>query len=136
MQPLFFFMAMKKIILFVLLLACLLPSCHYDERNAEKVAYAYLNALANYKVEEAKQYATPETCQETLTIAENLVAMVDTAYIISDTPAKIEIQELVIVNDTMAHVKYVKNTPIKHNMQGELQLVKRNNKWQAHDMLR
>ena len=62
--------------------------------------------------------------------------MVDTSYIISDTPAEINIQELVIHDDTLATVKYVKNTPLKHNMQGELQLVKRDNQWQVHDMLK
>ena len=92
-------------------------SCNQEKREIKHVAQAYLDALANYKVEEAKPYATSETCNTTLLVAAQLVTMVDTAYIISDTPATIDIQEVVIENDSMAVVKYVKNTPIKHDMQ-------------------
>lgn len=129
-----FFIMKKGIIL--LLLSLVLLSCHREEKKAEETAYAYLCALANYKVEEAEVYATSETRETTLALSKQLLAMVDTSYIISDTPAEINIQELVIHDDTLATVKYVKNTPLKHNMQGELQLVKRDNQWQVHDMLK
>lgn len=126
---------MKKVFVLLILLSFVFVSCHQEQKNIEQVAYAYLEALANYKVEEAKPYATPETCKTTLAISEQLLAMVDTAYIISDTPAIIDIQEIIVENDTMAVVKYVKNTPLKHDMKGELRLVKRERQWWAHDLL-
>lgn len=126
---------MKKGII-LLLSSLVLLSCHREEKKAEEIAYAYLNALANYRVEDAEVYATSETRETTLALSKQLLAMVDTSYIISDTPAKIDIQELIIQDDTLAKVKYVKNTPLKHNMQGKLQLVKRGNQWQAHDILK
>lgn len=129
------FFMMKKILAILVLLSFVFISCHQEQKNIEQVAYAYLDALANYKVEEAKPYATSETCKTTLAISEQLLAMVDTAYIISDTPAIIDIQEIIVENDTMAVVKYVKNTPLKHDMKGELRLVKRERQWWAHDLL-
>lgn len=120
----------------LILLSLVFVSCNQEKREIKHVAQAYLDALANYKVEEAKPYATSETCNTTLLVAAQLVTMVDTAYIISDTPATIDIQEVVIENDSMAVVKYVKNTPIKHDMQGSLHLVKRDQKWEAHDLIR
>jgi outer membrane lipoprotein-sorting protein len=126
---------MKKKISILVLLLIVFASCQQEEKKAEKIAYAYLNAMANYRVDEAEMYATPETSKTTLVLSKQLLAMVDTAYIISDTPAKIDIQELVIQDDTLATVKYVKNTPLKQNMQGELLLVKRGKQWLAHDVL-
>lgn len=126
---------MKKGII-LLLLSLFFLSCHREERKVRDTAHAYLSALANYKVENAELYATNETLETTLALSKQLLAMVDTSYIISDTPAEIDIQELVIHDDTLAKVKYVKNTPLKHNMQGELQLVKRGGQWQAHDILK
>ena len=127
---------MKKEFVVLTLLSVFFISCNQEEKRIEQVAQAYLDALANYRVEDAKPYATEETCNTTLLIAEQLVTMVDTAYIISDTPATIDIQEVAIENDSMAVVKYVKNTPIKHNMLGSLHLVKRGHKWEAHDLIR
>ena len=51
---------MKKGII-LLLLSLVLLSCHREEKKAEETAYAYLSALANYRVEDAEVYATSET---------------------------------------------------------------------------
>lgn len=125
---------MRKIII-ILVLLVIFVSCNRETKKIENTARAYLEALANYRVDEAKDYATMETCNTTLLISEQLLTMVDTAYILSDTPATIDIQEVVIENDSVSVVKYVKNTPLKHDMKGELCLVKRNNQWLAHDVL-
>lgn len=127
---------MKKFFVILFFLPTVFISCHQENKKIERVAQAYLEALANYKVKEAKPYATPETCSSTLAVSEQLVSMVDSAYIISDTPAIIEIQEIVMESDSIALVKYVKNTPLRHDMQGELYMVKRERQWLAQDLIR
>lgn len=122
---------MKKILVFCLL-AFIFWSCADEEKEVQENAYAYLNAMANYQVSEAAHYATDKTCETTLKVAEKLLTLVDSSYIASDTPATIDINEVLFTSDSTAEVKYTKNTPIKKNITGVLQMVKCGNKWLAH----
>ena len=87
--------------------------------------------MANYNIDEAEPYATPETRNTTLVIARHLVQAVDSSYIISDTPAKIKILDIEIYNDTQAYAVYRKTTPIK-DFYDTLYLRKRDGDWYAH----
>ncbi len=122
---------MKKILVFCLL-AFIFWSCTSKEKEVHENAYAYLNAMANYQVSEAAHYATDNTRETTLKVAEKLLTLVDSSYIASDTPATIDINEIIFTSDSTAEVKYTKNTPIKKNITGVLQMVKCDNKWLAH----
>lgn len=109
----------------------LLTACASDEEKIEKVAYKYSYAMANYDVDGAEKYATPETVETTLNTARGLLTIVDTNYIKSDTPATIEITNIQIVDDTSAVVTYHKTTPIK-DFSSTLDVRKRHGRWLAH----
>ena len=57
---------------------------------------------------------------------------VDTSYIASDTPAKLEVTNMEMTSDTSAVVSFVKNTPIKQDLRFAVEVRKRNGKWLAH----
>ena len=126
---------MRKIapILMSVLILTLAASCSQpsEETRIKKVAHHYAYAMANYKVEKAERYATEETCNTTLRQAHFYATHVSPEYIESDTPAKIEITQLTILDDTSAYTIYHKTTPIK-DFSDTLQMRKRNGEWKAH----
>ncbi|MCQ2291626.1 MAG: hypothetical protein MJZ39_00500 [Bacteroidales bacterium] len=112
-------------------LALLLSSCNSEEKMIQKAAMGYLDAMGNYRIAEAEQFASKETIETTLTIIQkNIMPNMDSSYIKRNTPATIEILEVNIQTDTTAVVNYKKTTPIKVQ-EGSLNLVKRDEKWQA-----
>ena len=128
---------MKKHFSFILCfsaLALLLTGCNLNERKARKVGYNYANAMANYQVQEAAQYATEETKNTTLVIAQRLTDAVGEEYVKSDTPAKVEIVTFTRIDDTTAIINFHKTTPIKDS-RFSLLLRKRNSRWLVHDTI-
>lgn len=128
---------MKKHFSFILCLsalALLLAGCDRNEKQARKVGYNYAYAMANYRVQEAAQYATEETKNTTLVIAQRLTDAVGEEYVKSDTPAKVEIVKYSQLDDTTAVIEFHKTTPIK-NSNFPLLMRKRNGQWMAHDTI-
>ena len=117
-----------------ILLVLLFVSCKSDKEKATSVAYKYANAMANYQVAEAAQYASEETKKTTLVMADRLIKAVGEKYIASDTPAKVEILDMRITDDTVGLAVFHKTTPIK-DMMCQLNLRKRNGKWVAYDTI-
>lgn len=113
------------------LIMFLLSACHSEQNAVETAAYGYLDAMGNYRIKDAEAFATPATIESTLHVIEEVIMPnTDTDYIKSNTPASIEITEVIMGNDTTATVKYKKTTPIKVQ-EGELKLVKQSGKWLA-----
>ena len=112
------------------LAAALTTACNPEKEAAKSVAYEYSAAMANYDIDKAETYVTPET-KETLRRARNIVRGVGEEYIRQDTPATIEITDITIKDDTIAVASYHKHTPIK-DFDGTLDLRKRNGNWLAH----
>lgn len=112
----------------------LLSACSSQEKQIEKVAYAYNYALATYNIEAAMPYATQETQESTLQMAKKIIAMVDSNYLKADSPATIEITNIKMVNDSLAIATYHKTTPLK-DMELTTELRRRNGKWLAHEVL-
>lgn len=121
---------MKKI-LFSILGILLLSSCS-EQKTIEKAAYDYLDAMGNYRIEDAKPYASRQTCEKTLDVLQkSLMPKVDTNYIKSNTPATIEILGVEVLSDTTAVVNYKKTTPITVQNDGRLDMIKEDGRWCA-----
>lgn len=125
----------KKQILIIgglaLAIAFLAMSCKGDEQMIEKNAYAYLDAMGNYRISEAENYATTETINNTLHfIEETIMPNLDQNYVRQNTPATIEINQVTIIDDSTAEVAYTKTTPIQVQ-EGKLAMVKENQEWKA-----
>lgn len=108
-----------------------LVGCATQEQQIKKAAYNYSYALANYDISSAEPYCTPETQQTALAYAKAMLPNVDSSYIRSDTPGKIEITAVKMQSDTTAIVTYHKTTPVK-DFVGELEMRKRGEQWLAH----
>lgn len=121
----------KNVFIGLLGIALLFTGCNSEEKMIQNAAYGYLNAMGNYHLSEAVPFASKETVEETIKVIEHVIMPnMDSTYIKRNTPATIEILEIVQENDTAAVVTYRKTTPIKVQ-RGTLNLVKRENKWQA-----
>lgn len=129
---------MKTTICFIcaVLLFCGCASEKAAEKKAvKKVAYEYIWSLANFDVNRAEKYASNETKKETLGTARTLMAQTDRKVIEQDLPAKVRITNVKLTSDTTATAVWHKTTPRKKNSR-EIELRKRNGKWQAHDLLK
>ena len=106
-------------------------SCGNPKRAIKEAAYNYLYAMANYKIDDAVPYCTKETQEGVLETGRNLMKAVEPGYIESDTPAKIQITDIKVVNDSMAVVSYRKTTPLKKQV-GDVDVIKRDGQWKVH----
>lgn len=127
---------MKKIFfpLFLLVIVILCAGCNLNEKKAREVGYNYAFAMANYQVDEAAKYATPETQNSTLILAKNFTKRVGEEYVKRDTPAKVEPVYFTFLDDTSAIMNFHKTTPIK-DIHFSLLLRKRDGQWLAHDTI-
>jgi len=116
-------------------------ACNNDARQIERVAYGYLDAMGNYRIEQAEPYAAPETIEGTLHFIEkNIMAeAADSSselahYIKSNTPATITINKVEILNDSVATANFTKTTPLLTHSK-DITLVKRNGEWKVYQVL-
>ena len=99
--------------------------------NAEK----YIDAMANYDIESARQYATDETKNITLQFIEGfMMPKLDSSFIKKNTPAIIRIDSVTSADDTTATVYYNKKTPIRTDVV-TLDMRLRNGQWLAHQVI-
>lgn len=110
-----------------------MSACSKDKRQINEAAYGYLYALGNYRPNEARPYATTETAEVTLAFWERVMEHTDPSVYANNIPAEITIKEVRIV-DTTAIAEFHKQTP-STEQDGEVNLVKRNNKWFVHEIL-
>ena len=109
-------------------------SCGNPKKKIEKIAYKYLYAMANYRVDDAVPFCTQETLDGVIAQSREMIKNVQKGYIESDTPAKVKILSVEITSDTTAIAHFNKVTPIKeHN--GQIDLVCRNGQWLVHVLL-
>ena len=99
------------------------------------MAYEYIWSLANFDIQRAEKYASTETKKETLGTARTLMAQTDKKVLEQDLPAKVRITNVKLTSDTTATAVWHKKTPRKRNSR-EIELRKRNGKWQAHDLIK
>lgn len=125
------YIQMKRI-LFIVISAVVLASCgNNPQKEIEKNAYGYLDAMGNYRIDDARPYASTPTCERTLDVLQKyILPKTDTNYIISNTPATIDILGVELLSDTTAVVSYSKTTPLQVQS-GKLDMVKEGARWCA-----
>ena len=118
--------------LFLVISVMVLASCGSNpQKEIEKNAYGYLDAMGNYRIDDARPYASTPTCERTLDVLQKyILPKTDTNYIISNTPATIDILGVELLSDTTAVVSYSKTTPLQVQS-GKLDMVKENGRWCA-----
>lgn len=105
----------RNIIALPFLATLLMMACSTDPRTAqiEAAAQGYLDAMGDYRINDAAPYATRHTREHTIPAFNFIMSHSDTTYINSNRPATITIQRTEILSDTSAKVFYHKSTPIK-----------------------
>lgn len=117
--------------------AILSASACQNDTQLKKNALGYIEAMAAYDINEARQYATPETQNLTLDYIENtLLPLLDSSYITSNTPADIHIDSIVHTNDSTATVYFTKKTPINPKINANVDMHLRNGQWLAHQIIK
>ncbi len=96
----------------------------------------YIQAMADYRIDDAYLYSTPETQTHTLDYFKSLMTILDSNYIASNTPAKITIDSVVHYDDTSATVYFHKSTPLQPNLKATVDMRYRNNVWLAHQVIK
>lgn len=114
--------------------AVLLTACTNDEEQIRQCAQGYLDAMGNYRPTEARQYSSKETCDITLAFFEQVMAYTDSSVYSNNIPATITIGQIVVTDDTTATAAFHKSTP-SVEQDGSINLVKRDRKWQVHEVL-
>lgn len=109
---------MRRTIAFLtlaVLLLCSVSCNNYskDERAIRKSAQSYLDAMGNYRLDDAAPYASRYTREETLPLFKRVMKYADTAYVNANQPAEIKLLSVRMLDDSAAMVYFHKHTPIK-----------------------
>lgn len=132
---LFFTIKMKKILILPLLIAlAAVTACQHKDMLREN-ALTYIQAMADYRIDDAYPYATLETQKNTLDYFKHIMYIVDSSYIKSNTPAKITLDSIVPTSDTSATVYFHKKTPIQPRVEATVDMRLRDGNWLAHQVV-
>ena len=113
----------------------LIAACsNNDQEEIRQCAQGYLDAMGNYRPTEARQYSSKETCDITLAFFEQVMTYTDSSVYSNNIPATITIGQIVVTDDTTATAAFHKSTP-SVEQDGSINLVKRDRKWQVHEVL-
>ena len=127
---------MRKTVLLLLAAFAGLASCGHDSALKNN-AMQYAQAMADYDIDRAYPYATPETQTLTLDYFKTaLIPALDTAYIASNTPATLYLDSIIHVSDTQATVYFHKKTPLQPHVNCVLDMRLRNGQWLAHQPIK
>lgn len=112
----------------ITMVAIAMTACNTEEKQITRTALGYLQATAEYNIDEAMPYACKETRETTLTfLRDKLLPITDTAYIAANTPAEIKIDSITMAEDTV-WVYFTKDTPIQ-TVKNALEMIKEDGKW-------
>lgn len=122
----------------LLMLACIgmMAACNPDA-PIKKNAMLYAQHMADYDIDGAYPYATPET--QTLTLdffKTKILPALNPSYIDSNTPATLYVDSIVRHSDTEAIVYYHKRTPIVQHLDATLEMRLRDGQWLAHQPIK
>ncbi|MCQ2299013.1 MAG: hypothetical protein MJZ81_02665 [Bacteroidales bacterium] len=123
---------MNRILLILIsLLTMLLSACASDEKKIRHSAEGFLVGVANYRIEEARPYATPKTRCTTLDFIEKtIIPTLPDEVIQQTTPVTIKLERINLTTDTTATVDYTQTNP-NGCTSNQIKLVKRQRKWQV-----
>lgn len=96
--------------------AILFSACVQSETHKiEQAAKGYLEAMGNYRIDEAAPFATKQTREKSLPWLNKMKERSDSSFINANQPATIRIKETRMLTDTSARVYYHKSTPINED---------------------
>ena len=110
-------------------MAVLLASCNSQQKTIGDAAYGYLDAVANYRFDDAYPYASQRTQEVTLSFFKQIFERTDTAFINKNTPAKVTIDQVIVTSDSTAQVVYSKTTPITRQQHDTVDMVREDSRW-------
>ena len=119
----------KRVCCLAVALLTLFTLCSCENKSSiEEAAIGYLQAMGDYRPDEAIPFATQYTRNTTIPVIKRIIEHSDTAYIRKNSPSVITINDIRMVSDSIARVYYHKHTPIK-DVDDSVTVVKEENKW-------
>lgn len=103
-----------------------------EKAQVEEAARGYLEAVGNYRFDEAVPYSSRQTVEKTLDVFNRLMKFTDTAYVNSNTPAEITITGAKVLSSNTAVAYYHKHTPITEQ-DDSVTVVKEEGRWLVDD---
>lgn len=121
---------MRKKLFFLLAGIIILAACSHQKEKDEiaRVAYGYLEAMGNYRINDAAEYSSKGTCETTIPVFNKMMEISDSAKLMENTPAEIEITGVSILSDTTARAYFNKHTPITEQTDSVL-LILEDGRW-------
>lgn len=133
-------MKKKSLTLLLSALATLLTTACVNEKAISTTAQGYLDAMANFKPNEAIPYASQATVDGYIKYVNTvLMPQLDTNKVLQqaisvDIPATITIDNIDVTSDTTATVAYTKQTPSR-TAHESIALIKEDGKWKVEVLL-
>ena len=83
-----------------------------QKKEVERVAYGYLDAMGNYRIDDAVEFSSTGTRETTIKVFHRMMEICDSAKLMENTPAEITVTGVRILTDTTARAYFHKHTPI------------------------
>lgn len=122
-----------RLIIMAALLAVAATACTSTaERDAaiRQAAQGYLDAVGNYRFDQALPYASQITREHTIPTFNRIMQLADTTYTNANQPAVITLGGIRMVDRHTAHIAYHKHTPITEQ-DDTLMVVREEGRWLA-----
>ena len=130
MGSFFFAIEMKTRAIFVFLFSVvILVGCNSEKRNVEKAAQGYLDAVTNFKTDEARKYAAPDF-EQYIEMMEIFVSWAHKDTIAALIPNKVTINNVEIYADTAAIVSFHSSNP-RQETDAQIKMIKIDGEWKV-----
>lgn len=103
--------------------------CNSERRNVENVAQSYLDAVTNFKTDEARKYAAPDF-EQYIEMMDIFVSWAHKDTIASLIPNKVTINDVEIFADTTAIVSFHSSNP-RQETDAQIKMNKIDGEWKV-----
>lgn len=114
----------------MLLVAALFFSCNSEKNEVERIAQAYLDAETNYRIAEARNYASDDFMPLLDRIEHFVVPHMDPDTLQSYLPNKVKISDIRMFADTTAIVSFHSSNP-RQETDAQIKMRKTDGEWKV-----
>ena len=118
-----------RVIIVLLLSVVVLVGCGSEKKNVENVAQSYLDAITNFKTDEARKYVSPDF-EQSIEMMEIFLSWAHKDTIAALIPNKVTINDVEIIADTAAIVSFHSSNP-RQETDAQIKLNKIDGEWKV-----
>ena len=118
-----------RVIIELLLSVVVLVGCGSEKKNVENVAQSYLDAITNFKTDEARKYVSPDF-EQSIEMMEIFLSWAHKDTIAALMPNMVTINDVEIIADTAAIVSFHSSNP-RQETDAQIKLNKIDGEWKV-----